>query len=71
MILQVIYPFGTSVYEMRWKNTGIQLRHLNNALEVLACLEQTAIFTVKQKFLMVPRKKKGSMKTNFSENAAY
>ena len=58
MILQVIYPFGTSVYEMGGKNAGIQLRHLNNALEVLACLEQTAILTVKQKFLMVLREKK-------------
>lgn len=58
MILQVIYPFGISVYEMGWKNAGIQLRHLNNALEVLACLEQTAILTVKQKFLMVLREKK-------------
>lgn len=58
MILQVIYPFGTSVYEMGWKNASIQLRHLNNALEVLACLEQTAILTVKQKFLMVLREKK-------------
>lgn len=70
MILQVIYPFGTSVCEIGWKNAGIQLRHLNNALEVLACLEHTAILTVKQKFLMVSRKK-GNTKTNFAVNAAY